>query len=229
MRVTLAAVSIVCLACSAIVDPDTSRLGGTQQGADGGWTADPRCPSHQTWCNGSCVSPGTDDLHCGGCGQRCAEGEECVLGACTCAAEECGPASDPCDACGAGEECDDGTCVCRDGLTEIAGVCLDLANDAENCGSAGVVCESGFCRDGRCALLCAAGLAECGGACVDLATDERNCGGCSHECGGRELCVASACRHYQRDCDDCEHRNERCCPYGDDDDDEICIRSPSCP
>jgi hypothetical protein len=224
MRTTLAAVSIVCLACSAIVDPDPRRLGGAQQGTDGGWTADPRCPSHQTWCDGSCVSQGTDDLHCGGCGRRCGEGEECVAGACTCAG--C-PIADPCAACASDEECVGGACVCLAGLTNVAGACLDLVNDAENCGAAGVLCESGVCRDGRCALLCSAGLVECSGACVDLATDESHCGGCSHECDGRELCVASACRHYERDCDDdCDHHNERCCPWGDD---EICIRSPICP
>ena len=40
------------------------------------------CPEGQARCNDRCVNLDRNENHCGACGNRCAEGEECVDGMC---------------------------------------------------------------------------------------------------------------------------------------------------
>ena len=42
----------------------------------------PPCGGHFLRCGGVCIDPWIDTAHCGGCGNACAGGENCVGGAC---------------------------------------------------------------------------------------------------------------------------------------------------
>src|ERR687896_644704 len=55
-------------------------LAGT--GTDAGKRKRRRCKQDQTRCQGKCVNTNTDEQHCGGCGNRCASGEQCLNGRC---------------------------------------------------------------------------------------------------------------------------------------------------
>jgi hypothetical protein len=214
MRTALAAVWMVSLtACSALIEPDTRRLGG----ADGGGQLDPfdaghvqhasdagridppaeQCPEGEMRCAGACVSIDTDELNCGACGARCSELQECA----------------------------DGHCRCFAGLDAVGDLCLDLANDPANCGNVGIVCPSGVCRDGACTIVCSGGLVACGNTCADLANDEANCGECFHVCGRDKLCLDARCRDYDWGCDGCGD-DKVCCPYEGT---SICLKAPHCP
>jgi hypothetical protein len=150
---------------------------------------DDDCPGATVRCGEACVDPASDPDHCGGCGQACAAGDVCDVGACT---SECGEGRDVCARacvvlqsdplhCGScGETCDlDGACV--------AGDCIDACND--EC-DAGEICVGGSCE-------CRAGLDRCNGDCVDLQTDAEHCGECGETCdeapcGGGE-CQPAGC------------------------------------
>lgn len=69
-----------------------------------------QCPNGQVGCDGSCISPDTDPDYCGASGhceggsegERCAAGEQCIVGVCR--VEDGG-------ACAAGVDCVSGTCT----------------------------------------------------------------------------------------------------------------------
>jgi hypothetical protein len=82
------------------------------------------CDLGELCCDGACVAPATDDLHCGGCGIACDAGELCASG--TCAPR------------------------CEAPLLFCDGLCIDTSSDPDNCGRCGRVCPSGICRDGLC-------------------------------------------------------------------------------
>ncbi|MEZ4394712.1 MAG: MXAN_6577-like cysteine-rich protein [Polyangiales bacterium] len=180
----------------------------------------PACGAAQTLCAGLCVSPASDPSHCGGCGQRCGEGERCEDGRCraSCPASQVAcpggdggaavcvlTATDPahCGACGArcapGEVCADGACAlsCGPRLARCGDRCADLQVDAANCGACGTACAPGqTCAAGRCETTCAQGFTACTGAtgfCADLQRDRLNCGACGAACASGEVCDAGAC------------------------------------
>ena len=45
---------------------------------------DPRCPTGQLTCEGACVDPRSNALHCGACGRACASATPCSTGASGC-------------------------------------------------------------------------------------------------------------------------------------------------
>jgi len=94
---------------------------GDGGGGDGGA---PACDVGELECDGVCVRPDVDPMHCGGCGMSCASGEVCAGGTCE-------PACDP-------------------PFTMCAGVCVDTDTDPDHCGSCGNSCPSGICVDGEC-------------------------------------------------------------------------------
>lgn len=158
------------------------------------------CPSARAACDDVCVDLLSDATHCGGCGDACGAGLDCVDGRCGCAATEqqCGDSGcvDPmtdsehcgaCDnACAAGQLCEAGACValdCETGRTDCGGVCVDLAVDG---------------IEGKCpaptGAACEPGLLECGAECVSDTEDVRHCGACGQACAGAAMCVAGECR-----------------------------------
>ncbi len=245
-------VSLVALsstACSAVVAPDTHRLGPGQDGGPGSWDggsldrvdgAAP-CPTTLVACGARCVDLSSDPLSCGRCDRACGPGESCVSGTCACAPGDprCGGLTDPASCgpsrtrCGGGQLCVGGACVCRPPLTLVGGACVDLATDASNCGVPGTSCGGDVCAAGRCIPRCPDATRECDGACVDTRRDPLNCGDCGQRCNGTEACQDGNCRDVQIaagctscPCDAC--RGLQCCtlpvfevPY--------CLEADRCP
>lgn len=164
-----------------------------------------KCGSTQLKCDGACINPKTDDANCGGCGNACQNGRECLGGSCQCISGNfCGSVCCPLNArCGdpATSRCD----VCPDSApTGCGSSCSDTTNDADHCGSCGV--------------HCAAGQACCKGGCVDAQRDEANCGGCGVKCGAGETCESGACTKcpigsaiHDGTCLDCHCGPDICC------------------
>ena len=123
------------------------------------------CDSGDACCDGRCVEPDSDPLHCGACGVQCKRGTRCCAGACV------DPSSDPshCGACNL--RCPGATSCCD-------GECAETQIDLHHCGP--------FC------LNCAAGQACCFGACADLASFQ-HCGSCGRVCDQGELCCSGTC------------------------------------
>jgi hypothetical protein len=151
------------------------------------------CPVGFECCEGSCKNPLTDPGHCGGCGAPCADGGDCINGA-------CGPAR-----CDAGfEECDQNP----DTRCET-----DVRDNPQHCGRCGVVCNSGLCAGGLCTTLtCEEGFGDCNqevtdGCEANLETVQ-HCGMCGKACSavhGEPSCgsrgCAIACEAGFDDCD----------------------------
>ncbi|RIK46657.1 MAG: hypothetical protein DCC58_02515 [Chloroflexi bacterium] len=102
------------------------------------------CPKDTpTLCGRTCVDLSDDPQHCGGCGNTCVPGGQCVNGVCVAPAcddsSDCPLPADPClvavcasgqcasaPRCPADATCDNGTCVCPSGTTycESQNVCV---------------------------------------------------------------------------------------------------------
>ncbi len=83
------------------------------------------CLEGYTDCFGACVDVLVEPSNCGGCGNVCVDGVECIAGVC-------------------------GGLACQQGLTDCSGACIDLGSDPANCGGCGLVCNSGTCIAGTC-------------------------------------------------------------------------------
>ena len=128
-----------------------------------------RCERFEACCEGRCVNPAIDPLHCGGCGMRCDSSQTCILGRCL-------------PSCPAGQT--------RCGLD-----CVDLQSSQFHCGRCDNFCPVGFaCAGGACTQVCPAGTRNCNGACVDPRTDEGNCGACGMRCGTDVTCFQGVCQ-----------------------------------
>jgi len=80
------------------------------------------CPGDSVECDGVCVDPQIDPLHCGGCGRECTIDQECRLGQC---------------------------CALSDVLCD--GACTDVTTDDDHCGTCGLECMPGLeCVIGIC-------------------------------------------------------------------------------
>jgi hypothetical protein len=186
---------------------------GPEQGGPGS------CDGGLVLCDGACVDPFSDPLHCGACQFSCVEGAVCQGGVCTvpggggCLAGSeltfCNGVcvdllndSINCGACGVvcsvDDRCIQGFCSldCVD-RTNCAGVCIDTINDPLNCGFCGNVCAAGvICQQGACvpgSLGCYAGFTDCAGSCVDLLINPFNCGACGVVCEAGSVCYGGIC------------------------------------
>ena len=124
-------------------------------------------PAHRD-CNGAAedgceTSVETDAKNCGGCGNLCPGGLECLAGACG---------------------CPPGKTACDD--PNVPRHCVDPQNDVEHCGQCGnnIVGSNFECKNGK--RACPVGQIECVvdgfAGCVDPKTDDANCGGCGMGC-----------------------------------------------
>lgn len=88
------------------------------------------CPDGGMLCGSECVAIGSDVNNCGGCGNVCNEGEQCIGAMCR--------DLDPCD----------------DGPGTVCGPeCVDLNTDPNNCGDCNNDCntdEGEVCSNGEC-------------------------------------------------------------------------------
>ena len=112
------------------------------------------CPQGQTLCKkpggeGRCVNLQANERHCGSCFNRCAEGEQCVSGACTPTCAQNGAT------CTEGTQCCSGNCVnAPTGTCACKTYSSDCTNNSECC--------SGYCNQFG---ICDQNVVEC--ACQD--------------------------------------------------------------
>ena len=126
-----------------------------------------------------------DPLNCGGCGNKCDAGQDCI----------------------------DGTCICPAGTTRCGDECTDLSVDPYNCGACGNYCPgpsglrpgrvtsgSPSCQGGKCGYTCFPGFADCNhrlddGCEVDIRSDPGHCGNCGTKCNAAlgQPCVEGQC------------------------------------
>jgi hypothetical protein len=101
--------------------PTTMPTGGGEEGP---------CPGGGLPCDGECVFFGSDENNCGGCGNVCAAGTECIGAQCV--------DINPCDEGGGGG-------------TPCGGSCVDIDNDPMHCGDCFDQCGEGEdCQGGMC-------------------------------------------------------------------------------
>lgn len=126
------------------------------------------CRAGTERCGAGCADFTSDNRNCGACGQACAVGQACVMGACS---------------------CQPGTTACGD-------TCAVTENDPSNCGGCGQACATGeVCEAGQCSNRCSAGLAMCNLSCVNVATSAQHCGGCGQACQSAQRCQAGRCTY----------------------------------
>ena len=152
-----------------------------------------KCEPRYANCDGEkengCETSTLTNENCGGCGQACAPGQQCVL-----------------------DSQDNPFCACKDGLTFCQtgqqeglpkGLCVDTKTNVDHCGACFADCSPAMvtyndrvvCDYGKCKVLCVDDHADCNGAesdgCeVDTKSDPRNCGGCGVSC---DLSIGQAC------------------------------------
>jgi hypothetical protein len=118
-----------------------------------------------------CVNASTDAQHCGGCGNRCGNGQACVGGACV----------------------STGPVTCPAGQVRCGGGCVDLTSDEAHCGGCGQACQGDLtCLDGTCGCADASDT-KCGNLCVDTQSDNGHCGQCGQACGTGKRCQGGQC------------------------------------
>ncbi|MET0341542.1 MAG: hypothetical protein ABW252_11125 [Polyangiales bacterium] len=153
------------------------------------------CAGSTVACDGVCIDPRRDSVHCGataGCGFG-------GIGAAG-------------SLCASGNLCGNGSCQvsCPGTQLNCGGACVDPATDIHYCGATGscqgaddgTVCPEGnVCTNGVCALTCAGSQIKCGGRCIDPQSDRGYCGATGdclgandgNVCAAGNVCSAGLC------------------------------------
>ena len=131
------------------------------------------CPEGKTRCNLRCVNLQTNERHCGSCGNRCDDGQECVRGECGGGEPICNP---PCPEGGECVEAGPGVTVCYpicDPPCTPGTTCFfDQDGTTTYC-----VCGQGGCTD-DCSVCLSQGM----GATCALANPITGCAGAQYQC-----------------------------------------------
>jgi hypothetical protein len=140
------------------------------------------CPEGKSRCNDRCVNLKTNENHCGRCGNRCDDGEQCVRGECQNGGGCRGTLLTPV---GGG----DPICTCEQGCVDSCDACADSPDPETFCASGGVcagndpplniTCARPCCPDerpvrfnnGTCAKFCNSD-ADCPAGCSCASTVE---------------------------------------------------------
>jgi hypothetical protein len=179
--------------CPSASSPDAGSDAAADAGADA--TSDAVAPPVRRYC----ADFESDERNCGGCGVRCASGQECVQGGC------------------------DTSCVV--GQTKCGASCHDLSTDLAHCGSCNNPCGAGeVCSGATCQASCGAPFERCGNRCANFASDPENCGDCGRACQPEHataaICAAGRCGYVRcvQGFADCDANEENGCerPVSDD-------------
>jgi len=196
--------------CDASSATSDNYAGVTCEGSSACVEGECECLGANLTCNGICIDPNTDTVHCG------------AKGSCM--------GSDP-DIenyqgvdCGSERHCHEGKCKCRGSLIWCDGKCIDPDTNDAFCGAKGhcneesrnesnfkgIACdEKSFCQGGECVpFACDDAKTLCRNAdgkleCVDVASDPLNCGQCGWNCGdkaydslkSRDTCINNKCQY----------------------------------
>lgn len=134
------------------------------------------CDPGKAVCSGGCVDTTTAPLHCGSCGNACAQSQ---FGA---------------------PKCEGGKCslTCNPGYNLCNGKCVP--DDPSACGASCKVCPTdtlGFtsCQQGACYLSCQSGYAKCAAGCVPDSPTQcgATCAACPTPPNGAAACAIGAC------------------------------------
>lgn len=149
-----------------LTDPDRRRLlitalggglAGLLDAADGSTRKKrkKKCKGGTIKCNGKCVNPKNNALHCGGCGKACGQNRDCVYGACQggCPGDQisCGNVCvDPDDNnnhCGSCDQPCATDATCMNGECQTTGICVPVCASDRECYLGACTCTG----DGQCA------------------------------------------------------------------------------
>jgi hypothetical protein len=191
-------------ACSAVVQPDPSRLG---EGLDAAAGDAPLGP-------GEDGGPGQDvpaidqDAPGDACAAVvCERGERCIEGACVCPPDAC------CPACELGSNCVEGSC-------EPCGRGGETCCDGVTCFDASEVCYADLCRPCGAPTqpCCASGTCDSGATCNGAVCVRSDCGNPGQPCCGDGSCaegaVCTSSPFSGRTCQTCGIDGGPCCPGG---------------
>jgi hypothetical protein len=152
------------------------------------------CPEGKTRCKYRCVNLQTNERHCGSCGNRCDEGEQCVRGECT---PTCGANGATCTE---GTQCcsgncvnaPTGTCACKtysSDCTKNSECCSGYCNQFGICDQNVVecACQDGFMKPGLCTMAACGDTTAlnqlCNSFCLSAGRGSGVAGGCFQGCG----------------------------------------------
>lgn len=169
------------------------------------------CRSGYACCTGAggeqvCVDNGTNEDHCGSCGNACGTGAACSAGRCSCDPGRSDCDGNPLNGCETHTSTDPDNCgscgnACSANQTCCDGACVDRRTSTQHCGACGNVCPvranaSSGCSSGNCTQTCNTGYANCDGdlanGCeVNTRTSTQHCGACSNVCPARANAATS--------------------------------------
>jgi hypothetical protein len=150
-----------------------------------------RCAAGDQCCGGTCRAVGSDEAHCGECNNTCG-GLTCCGGDCVATDSDanCGGCN---IACGANEDCCNSVCTRIDTADHCGSCGMSCSENQECCaGECSNVDSNGQC--GGCNINCMPGQNCCDGMCVMMGNTNEHCGACGIVCPESCPCSMGECR-----------------------------------